>query len=378
MLHLAATLLGRFILRPDRSTEAVPTVFSRQMNLTTAIKFCHRLGTGLKAGADLLKLLDSEANHGSSSHRQAMLELARGANDGQSLSAIMAREKYFPRLMAAMVRVGEETGKLEHTLLTLSEHYRHQLATRRWFISSITWPALQLVAGIGVISLLIYLLGVLTPAGGGQMTDVLGFGLRGGSGVLWFWFYIAMFFGIVAAMVWAFMRNIAGVQNLIPLFYKIPVIGPAIQTITISKFCWTLSLSLGSGLDPIRSVALSLDSTDSDYYRSAASDAEDAVRSGSTLAGALQATSLFPDDFIQRIEIAEHSGTDAESIDFLTKEYDERAKRAIKVIAGIATVLIRIAVMGVLIFLIFRLASSYLGALNSAGAPINPRGPFGN
>jgi type II secretory pathway component PulF len=263
-------------------------------------------------------------------------------------------------------------------LLTLGEHFQHQLTTRRWFLSSIAWPALQLAAGIGVISLLIFLLGVLTPAGGGQMTDVLGFGLRGGSGVLWFWFYIAIFFGILAAMVWAFMRNIAGVQNLIPLFYKIPIIGPAIQTITISKFCWTLSLSLGSGLDPIRSIDLALDSTDSDYYRSASRDAENAIRGGSTLAGALQATSLFPKDFISRIEIAEHSGTDAESIDFLTKEYDERAKRAIKVIAGVATVLIRITVMGVLIFLIFRLASSYIGALNSAGAPLNPRSPFGN
>ncbi len=261
-------------------------MFFRQMNLTTAIKFCHRLGTGLKAGADLLKLLDSEANQGSQSHRQAMLELARGANDGQSLSSVMAQQKYFPRLMAAMVRVGEETGRLEHTLLTLSEHYQHQLTTRRWFISSITWPALQLAAGIGVISLLIYLLGVLAPAGGGQMTDVLGFGLRGGSGVLWFWSYIAIFFGFVAAIVWAFMRNVGGVQNLIPLIYKIPLIGPAIQTITISKFCWTLSLSLGSGLDPIRAVNLALDSTDSDYYRSAAGDAEAAVRGGSTLAGA--------------------------------------------------------------------------------------------
>ena len=261
-------------------------MFFRQMNLTTAIKFCHRLGTGLKAGADLLKLLDSEANQGSHSHRQAMLELAHGANDGQSLSSVMAQQKYFPRLMAAMVRVGEETGRLEHTLLTLSEHYQHQLTTRRWFISSITWPALQLAAGIGVISLLIYLLGVLTPAGGGQMTDVLGFGLRGGSGVLWFWSYIAIFFGFVAAIVWAFMRNVGGVQNLIPLIYKIPLIGPAIQTITISKFCWTLSLSLGSGLDPIRAVNLALDSTDSDYYRSAAGDAEAAVRGGSTLAGA--------------------------------------------------------------------------------------------
>ncbi len=347
------------------------------MKLTHASKFCYRLGTGLKAGADLLRLLGSEASHGPAAQQRAMAKVAAGAKHGESLSKMMAEDKFFPTLLTSMIRVGEETGKLEHTLLTLSEHYQQQLTTRRAFISSIAWPLIQLVAGIGVISLLIWIMGVLTPAGGGQMADVLGFGLRGTSGVLWFWLYLSIVFGAIGLMIWAFFRNVGGVQNLIPLVYKIPLAGPSIQTITISRFCWTLSLALGSGLDPIRSIRLALDSTSSDYYRATADDAENAIRRGATLAGTLEATNLFPDDFLQRIEIAEHSGTDAESIDYLTQEYDERARRAVKVIAGIATVLIRVAVMGALIFLIFRLASFYLGALSGASEPIVPP-PFGN
>ncbi len=346
------------------------------MNLATAAKFCHRFGVGLRAGADLLKLLDSESALGPARQRQAMAKLKEGAKRGESLSKMMAEDKFFPPLMSAMVRVGEETGKLEHTLLTLSEHYQQQLTTRRWFLSSIAWPALQLVAGILVISLLIYIMGVLTPSGGGEMTDILGFGLRGGSGVLWFWFYLAIFFGTLALLVWAFFRNLAGVQNLIPLLYMIPLIGPAIQTITISRFCWTLSLALGAGLDPIRSIKLALDSTDSDYYRGASDDVENAVHRGATLAGTLEATNLFPDDFLQRIEIAEHSGTDSESIDYLTKEYDERAKRAIRVIAGTATVLIRVSVMLILIFLIFRIAGTVFGFYQIPDEPMNPHRRF--
>ena len=93
--------------------------------------------------------------------------------------------------------------------------------------------------------------------------------------------------------------------------------------------------------------------------------------------GRLEATGVFPEDFLQRIDIAEHSGTDAESIDYLTKEYDERAKQAIKVIAGLFTILIRVAVMGILIFFIFRIFSTYINAINSASDPIvRPR--FGN
>ena len=344
---------------------------SKKMKLTTASKFTYRLGTGLKAGADLVRLLQSEAGMGPASQRAAMQELVDGVKRGEAMSAVMSGDPYFPRMMTAITLVGEETGKLERSMLTLSEHFQHQITTRRWFLNSIAWPALQLIAAIGVISLLILIMGMF------DMADVLGMGLRGASGVLWFWFYLALFFGAIGLMVWGFFRNVAGVQNLIPLIYKVPILGSSVQTITLAKFCWTLSLTLGAGIDPIRAIRLSLDSTDSDFYRSGADDAEKAVRGGATLSGALEATGVFPEDFLQRIEIAEHSGTDAESIDYLTKEYDERAKQAIKIIAGIFTVLIRVAVMGILIFFIFRLFSTYIGAINNASEPIvRPR--FGN
>jgi type II secretory pathway component PulF len=232
---------------------------------------------------------------------------------------------------------------------------------------------LQLFGGIMVVSLLIYLMGILVPAGGGEMADVLGFGLRGGSGVLKFWGYVGGAFAIIGAIVWAFFKNVGGVQNLAPLMYMIPKIGPSIQTITIARFCRTMSLALETGLDPIRSIDLSLDSTGSDYYRTASKDAETAIRSGSTLAGSLQAMSLFPDDFIARVDISEHSGTDAESMDYLAIEYDERAKTAMKWLAGLATILIRGAIIAFFVFVIFRIASAYLGALNGAFEPINPR-----
>ena len=136
------------------------------MQLKAAEQFCYRFGTGLKAGADLLKLLHSEASQGSSRQRDAMGVLAEGAKQGEQLSTLMEKHKFFPPLMTAMTRVGEATGRLERALLALGEHYQHQLATRRMFIQSIAWPTLQLIAGIGVLSLLIYLMGILVPAGG--------------------------------------------------------------------------------------------------------------------------------------------------------------------------------------------------------------------
>ncbi|NND97160.1 MAG: general secretion pathway protein GspF [Pirellulaceae bacterium] len=342
------------------------------MSLSAAGNFCRRLGTSLRAGADLLALLTAESKHGSGQQRVAMAALLDGAQHGEQLSATMRQhDKFFPPLLIAMTRVGEATGRLDRAMLNLADHYDQQLKMRRTFVSSIIWPGIQLFGGIVVISLLIYIMGILKPPTGGQMHDILGFGLRGGSGVLIFWAYIGGFFAIIGGFFWAFKHNLGGIQNIIPLFYMIPVIGPAIQTITLSRFSWTLALSLDAGLDPIRSISLALDSTDSEYYRSSAENSERAIRDeGATLAGGLQATEVFPDDYLTRIEMAELSGTDAESTESLAREYDERAKIAMKTISGFATGIVWLTVAGALIFLIFRMIMNIAGVYSEALAPI--------
>ena len=132
-----------------------------------------------------------------------------------------------------------------------------------------------------------------------------------------------------------------------------------------------MSLGLDAGLDPIRSVKLALDSTDSDYYAVGGPKAEVAIREkGASLSGGLRSTDIFPDDFLVRIEMAELSGTDAESTEGLAKEYDQRAQMALKTIAGIATAIIWLTVAGALIFLIFRIVMFIASAYSDALSPI--------
>ena len=346
-------------------------VFSKRMGLAAAANFCRRFGTAVRSGMDLMRLLDMETKQGPAQQRAAMMGLHDGAKNGETLTTLMEEQKpFFPPLLVAMTRAGEATGRLDRTLLELANHYDSQLKLRRSFMTSISWSLIQLFAGIGVVSLLIWIMGVLTPPGGGKMPDILGFGLSGTSGVLKFWGYVAVFFGMVAAGIWAYRNNIGGVQNLIPLVYMIPVAGPEIQTIAIARFAWTLALCLDAGLDPIQAVRLALDSTDSDYYRSATDQTEVSIRSGKSLAETLNATHLFPENFITHIDVAEMSGTDAESIDSLAKDYEERAKIAVRTLGAVATGLIWLLVTGMLIFGIFRIASFVFGVYSEALEPI--------
>ncbi len=330
--------------------------------MSAAASYCHRFGTGIKAGVDLVLLLEKEAGLGPPAQQKAFSEVASGARNGEQLADMMEHNKFFPPLMVAMTRVGETTGKLDRTMLQLADHYTNQVALRRKFLQSITWPVLQVIMGIMVVSLLIWLMGVLTPASGGQMTDMLGFGLRGESGVLKFWAICGTFLGVIGFLIWAFFRNLGGIQNLVPLIYKVPKIGPAIQTITITRFCGTLSLAMESGLDPPRSIRLALQSTGSEYYSGMSSHAAQAIENGASLAVALEATHLFPTDFLKRVEIGEISGADAESMQYMANEYEERAELALRSISMVASGVVWVSIAGFMIFMIYRIASVIFGA----------------
>lgn len=343
-------------------------MFFQRMSLSAAGAFCRRMGIGLRAGVDVLRLLETESKYGAPRQRDAISQVLESVKSGFPISESMKqRAPFFPSLLISLVQVGEAAGTLERTFLTLADHYEHQVSIRRQFISSITFPVIMLTIGLGVISLFIYLMGVLTAVGGGPMQDMLGLGLRGGTGVLIFWAYIACILAILWAIYMAYQKNLGGVQNMVPLLYKVPKLGPSLQTITLSRFARTLALSLGAGLDPIRSVKLSLNSTDSDYYRSGASSFETSVRDqGDTLAGGLRSTYLFPAPFLHLIEVSEMSGTESESIDHLANDYEERAKMAMRVLAGLATTIITLAYIGIMLYFIARIFMNVTGAYSEA------------
>ncbi len=341
------------------------------MPLDAAANFCRRFGTGIRAGLDVLRLLQNEAKHGSPRQRAAMHALHEAIRDGDMLHTAMAKQgKYFPQLLIAMAHAGEATGKLEQTLLTLAEHFEQRVKLRRDFLRRISWPMLQLFLAINVIGLLIYLLGVLTPPTGGEMFDPTGFGLRGASGVAKYYGYVLLIAAIIGGAIVAFHKNFAGIHNLIPLLYRIPVAGAALQTITLSRFTWTLALSLEAGVDPIRAIHLGLDTTDSDFYRSGKEDVVNAIRRGATMSEALLATGVFPDEFITAVEVAELSGTDAEAMHHLAADYDDRARRAVHTLAGLASGIVWAGVIIVIVALSLRMLMRISGGIQDALQPI--------
>ena len=73
----------------------------------------------------------------------------------------------------------------------------------------------------------------------------------------------------------------------------------------------------------------------------------------------------FPADFLESVYVGEQSGNLVESMAHLANLYQDQARAALNVLATVAGFAVWAVVAAIIIFLIFRLATFYLGAWRS-------------
>ncbi len=106
----------------------------------------------LRAGLPLAEVMDLVLQ---TSGNAVVVQALSGVRDellaGRGLSSPLSRQKFFPRLMVQMVRVGEETGTLDGNLETLADFYEEETDRAISTMTSLIEPAMLLFAG-GVVA----------------------------------------------------------------------------------------------------------------------------------------------------------------------------------------------------------------------------------
>lgn len=330
------------------------------------IQFCQRVATSTRAGVDARRLWTTEANYGSATHKRHVEQIKNRVLAGGTVADGMRDAGgYFPPLVVQMVAIGEQTGKLDEVLFRLAEYYEHQAATRRMFLISIAWPVFQLTVAVILIGVLIWAFGWAADMSGGEPFDVLGVGLSGTRGMLVY--FAAVFALLMTLVVGAFVvqRGAFGSTPML-LAMRIPLIGRCLESFALARLSWTLATALDSGMDARRSVELAIDATQNVYYLSHRDIVSAAIARGDQFYEAFAAAQAFPDDFVQSLTAAEMAGATTESLLRLTREFEDKARAAMRVLAFVSTVLVFGLVAFVLITLIFRLFFMYYNTLQDA------------
>lgn len=122
---------------------------SRNANLAN---FSKTLGTLLKSGLTIDRSLEITKNTASNYYySKCLCNISRRVSQGAKLSEnVVMYEKYFPKLVSSMIRVGERSGNLEESLLYVAEFYEMEVDSATKALSTAIEPILLIGIGLTV------------------------------------------------------------------------------------------------------------------------------------------------------------------------------------------------------------------------------------
>ncbi len=343
-------------------------IFAPRYSTRETAQLCQRLSIAIDSGIEIRKIWADETNRAPPGMAKSRFHtISQAVGDGHSMTqALAATGDYFPLLMRELTAVGEETGKLDAVYKQLAEHYQLRLQMRRNFFAAIAWPMIQLGASILVIALLILILGVIRDMNPGVDLDMLGFGLYGKRGLI---IYFAVIAGVAAAIwliVRAIGRGMAWTRLIQYLILRVPQIGKIVEKLCLARFVWTFYITLESGMEIRRAVRLSLKSANHALYTDRISEIDKAISQGNSLHESFGNAGCFPREFLDALAVGEQSGRLSQTMENLSRQYQDQARAALAVLTTLAGFAIWIVIAALIIMMIFRLASFYLGTINNA------------
>lgn len=323
-----------------------------------------RMSTALSAGIAVRRAWKGEVERAPRRHRPALEEVGRRLDAGDGFAvALRSAGDTFPPLVLSMAEVGERTGHEAEVLRDLARSLDHAVRTRRALVAALVKPALQLVAAILVVGFLIWIAGSIRDMNQ-RPVDILGTGLVGTRGLV-------AYAGLVAAALAAvFLVGRAtfaswrrrGIAR--PLVDRVPILGAATRAAEAAAWCRAAAMAGAAGLDVGRLVRLA--SSVAPGLALDADGVEAGLRGGASFADTLRAARVFPATLVEGVAVGELTGTTPEKLDRLAAQFDEDARRGFEASAGVAGGIVWAIVAGLIVVVIFRIFSFYVGTIQSA------------
>jgi general secretion pathway protein F len=356
---------GQIVLRADPADRArglgdllqLELGGARGLDKTTLSEVTRELAIMLAAGQDLDRALRFVVDNTRNARaRRILADIRDKVRGGSSLAAALASEpRSFSRLYVGLVRAGEAGGTLPATLdrlATLLERERSLNANLR---SSLTYPALLVVAAIGSIVLLLdYVLPQFTPIfeqAGAQLpasTRLLMLaGTVVGAAAPW------MLVGILAVGL-AARQLLAQPSYRLKrdrLLLRLPVIGALIRETVAARFTRTLGSLLQNGVALITALGIAKDALGNLAAAAAVEEAAVGAKGGAGLARPLAAAGLFPARTIHLLQLGEEAAQLSAMALKAADIHDEQARlmmqRLIALLVPTITIAMGLAVAGI-------------------------------
>ena len=300
------------------------------------INFCFHLEQLASAGVPVTEgLTDLRESVENARFKEVVAGLVESIEGGRSLSQALAEfPEVFGKVFVSLVRSGEQTGKLADVLKSLTETLKWEDELAAQTKKLMIYPAF--VGGIVLLVtffLMVYLVPQMTGfiRNMGQDVPLQTRILITVSGIFvnYWWAIVAAPFLAWAAVKLAVRRN-PGLQYALD-YYKLslPLVGPILRKIILSRFAGSFAMMYSSGITVLDAIRSCEEIVSNRPLEQALKTAGQQIAEGKNLTAAFEDLDLFPPLVIRMMRIGENTGALDTALLNVSYFYNREVKEAI-------------------------------------------------
>jgi len=299
--------------------------------------FTRQLATLVDAGLPLLRgMRVLEKQERNPTLKSIIGDLSLAVEGGSTFSEALAQHpKVFNRLYVNMVKAGELGGVLEVVLNRLAEFQEKAQKIKGKVVAAMFYPVAVLVVAVAIMGVLIVVVipkfkEVFAGLGEGrplpaftQLVLSISDTVRG---------HIIGTAIVVAAVVVAFImftKTKFGRHVWDKFKLKMPVLGPVVSKVSISRFTRTLGTLVSSGVPILQALNIVRETSSNVIIANAVTAVHESVKEGETITAPLEASGVFPPMVISMVDVGEQTGALPEMMMKIADNYDDEVDNAV-------------------------------------------------
>jgi type II secretory pathway component PulF len=322
------------------------------------IEFASNLAIMIHAGVPILTALeDIITTMTNESMKSTLIDIRKNIEMGVKFSdALNIHKAVFPDILISLARVGEETGRLDQSLLEVSKHLQKLDDLAATVKRALIYPLFSLITtGVAIVFWLAYVLpkimqviiglGVEMPL----LTKIL-YEISKVTEKFWYALLIIPILIVITIQVMKVKLYTRYYWDLIKI--RLPLVRLLLHNRLLALLAEQMRLLISAGITIDRSFDVAADVMGNEVFKRAIINSKMDIMAGRKISDAMGAQSIFPPLFIRMVSIGESSGNLDQQFGFLAEHYykivDDISEKIGKMIEPILMIILGL-MMGLMI-----------------------------
>jgi type IV pilus assembly protein PilC len=334
-----------------------------------------QFSTLVSSGMPMLRALSTlEAQTENDEIKEAIDSVRRDVEAGTSLAQAMERKpRVFDRLYRAMVRSGEQSGRLESALDRMAHHLEKIDTLRREVKSAMLYPAMifgaAMLAMIAIVAFVVpVFIGIFEELAAEHPEETIELPLMtqitvGASNAVTSYWFIT--FPAIILIVWALFRYKSTEQgraafDRMKLHFPFKI-GDVVQKLALARWSRTFSGAVSAGVPILQAIQITGETSGNIVVEEAMADVYESVKRGGSIAAPIAQHEIFPPMVSNMVAVGEETGQLENMLDKVADFYEAEVDARVKALTSLIEPLLIMFIGGAVGFIVI---SMYLPILS--------------